>query len=249
MSRVEHFQVTANRKVAENTYVLELSGDTSGIERPGQFVNVEVPGHYLRRPLSVCDWDENTLYLLYKVFGPGTEDMTRLPEGQTLNVLSALGNGFHAPKEIKRPLVVGGGIGIAPMLALVSHLVDRGLKPQVILGFGTADEVTMVDPIESLGADVLITTIDGTVGTKGLVTDGMRDLRTAGATWDYVYACGPTPMLKAVFAQADAPGQYSMEERMACGFGACVGCVIETNEGVLRVCKEGPVFESELLPW
>lgn len=249
MGAIRTFKIAANQKVATDTYVLQLTGDTKAITTPGQFVNVEVPGFYLRRPLSVCAWEEGSLTLLYKVFGEGTEEMTRLAVGQELNVLSGLGRGFTVPEGVTGPLIVGGGVGIAPMYALVEHLLEAGITPQVVLGFGSWDEVALAPQIEALGAPVTITTADGSQGHKGFVTAGMEALKADGKTWDYVYACGPTPMLKAVYAEAGSPGQYSMEERMACGFGACAGCVIDTSDGVVRVCKEGPVFESEVLPW
>lgn len=249
MGAVQTFKVAANQKVATNTYVLQLTGNTEDITAPGQFVNVEVPGFYLRRPLSVCAWKDDSLTLLYKVFGEGSEAMTRMTLGQEVNVLSGLGQGFTVPEEVKAPLIVGGGVGIAPMYALAKHLLEQGLTPQVVLGFGSEDEVALAPQIHALGAKVTITTVDGSRGTKGFVTDGMEALAADGIEWDFVYACGPTPMLKAVYNQAGSPGQYSVEERMACGFGACAGCVIETREGVLRVCKEGPVFGSEVLQW
>lgn len=282
MGSVQLFQIASNRRIARDTYLLELDGDTVGLEHPGQFVNIEIPGFYLRRPLSVCNWRPGRLTLMYKVLGQGTAALTEIGEGTRLSVVSGLGNGFWLPQGVVRPLVVGGGIGVAPMLALVESLLADGVVPQVVLGFGSADEVALVDEIEALSLDgrgvpVTVSTVDGTRGVPGFVTDAMDVLRQEAAEqneggpagpsgaapdsaepglasglvrpWDYVYACGPTPMLKAVFATAGTPGQYSMEERMACGFGACMGCVLETTEGMQRICKEGPVFASEVLPW
>ncbi len=250
MGAVQLFEITENRRIARDTYLLELAGDTAGLTAPGQFVNVTVPGFYLRRPFSVCAWEPGHLTLMYKILGEGTAALTEIPAGHTLEVLSGLGNGFNVPDNVSSPLVVGGGIGVAPMLGLVEELLTRGTEPTVILGFGSADEIALENEIAELGARVLITTVDGSAGTPGFVTDAMRVLSEGeGVPWDYVYACGPTPMLKAVFTQANAPGQYSMEERMACGFGACMGCVMETKDGLRRICKEGPVFESEDLPW
>ena len=246
MRSIQLFQVTENRQIARDTYLLELEGDTAGLSHPGQFVNVDIPGFYLRRPLSVCAWRPGHLTLMYKILGQGTDALSNIAPSETLDVLSGLGNGFSIPEGVSTPLVVGGGIGVAPLLALTGALVKAGTKPTVIFGFGSEDEVALVEEIETLGASVSITTVDGTAGTPGFVTTAMMQ---ADATWDYVYACGPTPMLKAVFAAAGTPGQYSMEERMACGFGACMGCVLETKEGLQRVCKEGPVFYSEDLPW
>ncbi len=249
MGSVQLFKVRANQQVARATYLLELDGDTTGIDRPGQFVNVEVPGFYLRRPFSVCSWEPGRLTLLYKVLGSGTEELTHVSAGDTLNVLSGLGNGFWLPARVNNPLLVGGGIGVAPMLGLAETLVSEGVTPHVILGFGSADEVALAEELRELGLAVTISTVDGSEGVPGFVTDAMSALQGEGASWDYLYACGPTPMLKAVFAAADSPGQYSMEERMACGFGACMGCVTETDSGLQRICKEGPVFESSELPW
>ena len=247
MRSIQLFQVTENRQIARDTYLLELEGDTVGLTHPGQFVNVDIPGFYLRRPLSVCAWRPGHLTLMYKILGQGTDVLSNVVPGDTLDVLSGLGNGFSIPEGVSSPLVVGGGIGVAPLLALTEALVKEGAKPSVIFGFGSEDEVALVEEIEALGVSVSITTVDGTAGTPGFVTTAMMQ---ADATWDYVYACGPTPMLKAVFAAAaGALGQYSMEERMACGFGACMGCVLETKGGLQRVCKEGPVFHSEDLPW
>lgn len=249
MRSLQHFKVKSNRRVASGTYLMDLEGDTANLVRPGQFVNVEVPGFYLRRPFSVCSWDPGMLTLMYKTLGEGTRAMTQIPAGQLVSVLSGLGNGFDVEKAGDHPLVVGGGIGVAPMLALTEHLVQRGKTPHVVLGFGSEGEVALEDAIAELGVPVTVTTVDGSRGVKGFVTDGMDALKEGGTQWDYLFACGPTPMLKAVFQDAAVLGQYSMEERMACGFGACMGCVIETTGGVVRICKEGPVFESGVLPW
>ncbi len=248
MSSVQSFQVTANRQIARDTYFLELDGDTSDITMPGQFVNLEVPGFYLRRPLSVCDWSPGHLTLMYKVLGEGTEALTHVDVGTEMSVLSGLGNGFWLPEGASNPLLVGGGIGVAPMLGLAKYLVSQGVWPTVVLGFGNASEVALVDEIRATGVPVVVSTVDGSHGVKGFVTDAMSQLASEEG-WDYVYACGPTPMLRAVFATAGKPGQYSMEERMACGFGGCMGCTLPTAEGMVRICKEGPVFESQVLPW
>lgn len=256
MGSVQLFKIKENRQIARDTYLLELVGDTSGLVAPGQFVNVTIPGFYLRRPFSVCAWRPGLLTLMYKVLGEGTKELTKIPAGTALEVISNLGNGFKVERGVSRPLVVGGGVGVAPMLALVEALLKTGANPMVILGFGAADEVALEREISALGVEVLISTVDGSAGVPGFVTDAMAAVAAeegvAGGSvqpWDYVYACGPTPMLKAVFNLAGTPGQYSMEERMACGFGACMGCVFETKEGLQRICKEGPVFESEDLPW
>ncbi len=249
MASSQTFVVSRNRFVAEDTFWLELAGDTSGITRAGQFVNVEVPGYFLRRPFSVCDWKDGKLDLLYKILGSGTKALSQVEPGTKLEVLSGLGNGFDLGVHSEEPLLVGGGIGVAPMLALARQLVDQGKKPRVVLGFGSAAEVALRDEIEALGVPVTISTVDGSAGVKGFVTDAMANLQERGHDWDYLFACGPTPMLRAVFEQSETPGQYSLEERMACGFGACMGCVVETTGGLQRICKEGPVFESGQLPW
>lgn len=252
MRSVQVFQVIQNKRIARDTYLLQLGGDTTGLERPGQFVNVELPGSYLRRPLSVCRVTPGELTLMYKVLGAGTDRLAQIEGCPSLSVLSGLGNGFTVPRGIEKPLVVGGGIGVAPLLALVEELLAAGLMPRVIFGFGSEDEVALVDQIEELGVPVTICTVDGSAGVRGFVTDAMVqscDETLEKTPWDYVYACGPTPMLKAVHKVAGSPGQYSMEERMACGFGACMGCVIQTSNGLKRVCKEGPVFEETELPW
>lgn len=238
------FEVTANEEIAKRTYRLDLRGDTVGLTTPGQFVNVEVPGFYLRRPLSIYQVDDGHLELIYKVLGEGTDALTHVRVGSQMRVLSGLGNGFTV-QEGARPLVVGGGVGVVPLLYLVQALVAAGQEPQVILGFGSADEVFMVDELEDLGVPVLVTTVDGTLGIPGFVTDALAALEPA----DYFYTCGPTPMLRALTEATDLPGQFSLEERMACGFGACVGCVVRTRDGMQRVCKEGPVFTREELQW
>lgn len=239
------FEVAVNQRISRGTYRLELLGNTVGLTTPGQFVNVEVPGFYLRRPLSIYLVGEGRLELIYKVLGEGTEVLTEVAPGTKLRVLSGLGNGFTIHDHVSRPLVIGGGVGVVPLLYLVQELVAAGQKPQVVLGFGSADEVFMVDELEDLGVPVTVTTADGTEGVKGFVTDALPQIEPA----DYFYTCGPTPMLQALTAVTDLPGQFSLEERMACGFGACVGCVVQTRDGVQRVCKEGPVFTREELQW
>ncbi len=253
MRSVELFTVLDNVEVAQATHVMRLRGDCSGLTKPGQFVNVEVPGFYLRRPISVCFVDGDILALLYKELGQGTCAMAQIDQGAELSILSGLGNGFDVPRDMEYPLVVGGGIGIAPLYALCAELVREGKKPQVVFGFGSSSEVTLVDEIQQLGVDVALATVDGSAGTKGFVTDAIAELAGAAGgdslPWDYLYACGPDPMLHALYRSVDLPGQFSLEERMACGFGACMGCVTETLEGYKRICKEGPVFKREDLAW
>ncbi|MSS84428.1 dihydroorotate dehydrogenase electron transfer subunit [Actinomycetaceae bacterium WB03_NA08] len=242
MSADRIFEVAHNDPIARDTYVLTLNGDTSDLTTPGQFVNVEVPGFYLRRPLSVADWSAGELQLIYKVLGQGTAAMTRMSPGDQTRIISGLGNGFEIT-EAEAPLIVGGGVGVAPLFALARELLSRGQSPQVVLGFNSADEVFSAESIRELGASVAIATVDGSEGTAGFVTDALP------SRFDYFYACGPTPMLKALASATEQPGQFSLEERMACGFGACMGCVTNTVDGNQRVCKEGPVFSREELAW
>ncbi len=239
------FKIKENCEIAKNTYKMVLSGDTSGIESCGQFVNIQLPGLYLRRPISVCDYKEGSLTLIYKAVGEGTELMRELDSETELDILVGLGNGYDTAKSGDRPLLIGGGVGVPPLYALCKKLIAEGKKPTVILGFNTSDEVFCVDDFKALGARVLVATADGSLGTKGFVTDAMKEVDT----YTYFYTCGPTPMLKAVFAATATSGQFSFEERMGCGFGACMGCSCKTNFGNKRVCKDGPVFEKEEILW
>ena len=241
------YMIMENARIANNTWRMQLTGDTGKFTRPGQFVQVQVPGFYLRRPISVCDWDEKSLTLIYKAVGRGTDAMTHLKTGETVDLLTGLGNGF-AVKACK-PLLLGGGVGVPPLYKLCKELIGQGMKPAVVLGFNTQPEIFLAEEFKALGADVTVTTVDGSAGVKGFVTHGAQSLT---GTFDYVYACGPEPMLKAVFrlcAQTGVPGQLSLEERMACGFGSCMGCTIQVKSGAKRVCADGPVFETEELPW
>lgn len=239
------FNIKENYEIAKNTYKMVLSGDTSDIGGCGQFVNIQLPGFYLRRPISVCDYKDGSLTLIYKAVGEGTELMSELDCGTELDILVGLGNGYDTSKSGDRPLLLGGGVGVPPLYALCKKLIAEGKKPTVILGFNTSDEVFCVDDFKSLGARVLVATADGSIGTKGFVTDAMKEVDG----YTYFYTCGPTPMLKAVFAATVTSGQFSFEERMGCGFGACMGCSCKTNFGNKRVCKDGPVFEKEDILW
>ena len=227
-------------------YCMVLQGDTQYITHPGQFVEVELPGLYLRRPISVCDWDETTLTLIYKVVGQGTDLMSVLCEGTELDLLTGLGNGFDTSVRTRHPLLVGGGVGVPPLYKLCKQLIAEGKRPTVILGFNTADEAFYFNEFCALGIEVFVSTADGSGGTPGFVTDAMA---ANNVLYDYVYSCGPLPMLKAVAAMTPTEGQYSFEERMGCGFGACVGCSMMTKNGSKRVCKEGPVFTKEEVIW
>ena len=239
------FKIKENSKIAKNTYKMVLLGDTSGIGNCGQFVNIALEGLYLRRPISVCDYEDGVLTLIYKAVGEGTELMAKLDAGKELDILVGLGNGYDTAKSGDSPLLVGGGVGVPPLYALCKKLIADGKKPTVVLGFNTADEVFCKEDFEALGAKVLVATADGSVGTRGFVTDAMKE----AGSYTYFYTCGPMPMLKALFAATTTSGQFSFEERMGCGFGACMGCSCKTNFGNKRVCKDGPVFEKEEILW
>ena len=239
------YQIIENTPIAPGVFLLDLAGDTSMIGAPGQFCQIRIPGFYLRRPISLCDWDKDGMTLIYKAVGRGTDALSRLETGDTLDILNGLGNGYQAADCPERPVVVGGGAGIPPLYALTKALISAGKHPSVILGFNTAEEIFLLDSFHDLRADVVLTTADGSAGRKGFVTDALEESDPR-----YVFACGPLPMLKAVYKKSACPGgQYSLEERMGCGFGACMGCTIQTAAGPKRVCKEGPVFRKEELPW
>ena len=239
------FKIEKNECIAKNTYKMVLLGDTSGIGGCGQFVNIALEGYYLRRPISVCDYDADKLTLIYKAVGEGTEYMATLPAGHELDILVGLGNGYDTQKSGEAPLLLGGGVGVPPLYALCKKLIAEGKKPTVILGFNTAEEVFCREEFEALGARVLVATADGSVGTKGFVTDAMKEVEN----YTYFYTCGPLPMLKAIYNATVTSGQFSFEERMGCGFGACMGCSCKTNFGNKRICKDGPVFEKEEILW
>ena len=238
------FTVKTNEKIAKDVFLMTLSGDTSNIVSPGGFVELELPGLYLRRPISVCDVSDGILTLIYKVVGVGTDAMCKYESGVRLDVLTGLGNGFNVDADTKNPLLVGGGVGVPPLYMLCKKLIEKGASPSVILGFNTKDDVFYKDEFESLGVKVTVTTADGSYGVKGFVTDALCD-----HTYDYTYSCGPLPMLKALYERAGVDGEYSFEARMGCGFGACMGCSIPTKNGMKRVCKEGPVFKKEEIVW
>ncbi|MBE6834790.1 MAG: dihydroorotate dehydrogenase electron transfer subunit [Ruminococcaceae bacterium] len=238
------FTVKSNRFLTENVLEMILEGDTSDIKRPGQFVNIKLNGLYLRRPISVCDCKENELKIIYKTVGKGTEMMAEMSEGQRLDVLTGLGNGFNIAKSGDKPVLIGGGVGVPPMYLLCKKLIEKGVKPTVILGFNTQKEIFYKDEFESLGVKTLVTTVDGSFGIKGFVTDALK-----GVDCSYYFCCGPMPMLKAVYSACDTSGQLSFEERMGCGIGACMGCSCKTITGYKRICTEGPVLEKEEILW
>ena len=237
------FTLISNRPVAKNTYEWVLSGDTKGI-REGQFVNIKLDGFYLRRPISVCDCEGDKLTLIFKVVGDGTKVMSEAKVGEKFLILTGLGNGYNLAKSGHAPLLIGGGAGVPPMYLAAKKLVAKGVTPTVILGFNTADEVFYKDEFESLGCKVLITTADGSVGIKGFVTNAMAELE-----YTYFYTCGPLPMLRAVYNASVTDGEFSFEERMGCGFGACMGCSCETKYGYKRICRDGPVLMKEEIVW
>ena len=243
MNRVM-MKITRNQKIAEKTYFMSLEGDTSAITKPGQFVNIKLDGFFLRRPISVCDCEEGKLSIIYKVVGNGTKKMSELPVGDELDILSGLGNGYDTSKSGEKPVLIGGGAGVPPMYMLCKKLVAEGKKVTVILGFNSEKEVFGIDEFKATGAEVYVTTVDGSVGTKGFVTDGLKE-----ADYTYFYTCGPMPMFKAIEGVAKTSGQYSFEERMGCGFGACMGCTCKTKYGNKRICKDGPVLEREEIVW
>ena len=238
------FEVISNKKIAKNTYECVLSGDISDITASGQFVNITLDGFYLRRPISVCDAEGSKLTLIYKVVGKGTAKMAEMTGGEKLWILSGLGNGYDLAPAGDSPLLIGGGAGVPPMYMLCKKLVAQGKKPTVILGFGGSDEIFYKEEFEALGAKTLVTTVDGSAGIKGFVTDAME-----GLDYSYFYTCGPEPMLKAIYDKSVASGQFSFEERMGCGFGACMGCSCKTKYGNKRICKDGPVLVKEEIIW
>ena len=237
------YTIAENAPIASGVFRLRLTGDTSAITAPGQFLELKLPGFFLRRPISVCDWEENTVTLLYKVVGGGTDWLSRCTAGQTLDTLYGLGNGFDVVACGKTTLLCGGGIGAAPLYGLARRLLAAGQTPVAVLGFNTSADVFYENEFKALGVQTVIVTADGSYGVRGLVTDALPE------RFDTVCACGPLPMLKALCAKTDKPGQISLEARMGCGFGACMGCTIDTVNGPKRVCREGPVFGREEIKW
>ena len=238
------FTVTENVALTDTVYRMRLEGDTSAVTAPGQFVNLLLEGRFLRRPISVCDCEEGILTLVYKVVGSGTEQMSRMRAGDVIDILTGLGNGYDMTDAGEHPLLVGGGVGVPPLYMLAKKLRARGLRVSVILGFNTAAEVFYKDEFEALGCEVRVSTVDGSMGCKGFVTDAMD-----GIDYTYFYTCGPEPMLKALYRASTTEGQMSFEERMGCGFGACMGCSCKTLTGNKRICKEGPVMRKEEILW
>ena len=240
------FTLEHTRQLGSDIYELVLSGDTSAITAPGQFVNIALPGNFLRRPISVCNWTEHALMLLVRVVGEGTHTLVRSVPGTELDVLSGLGNGFDIVQAGSSPLLAGGGIGIAPLYGLAQRLLEQGCTPTVALGFRTGQDVFYLEEFAALGCRLLLATEDGSLGTRGFVTDCIRNVPEC----TYVFACGPLPMLRAVHSLHQLTGgQFSFEARMGCGFGACMGCTVPTANGSKRVCKDGPILYKEEIVW
>ena len=237
------FTIVSNEALTQNVYKMVLQGDTSDITAPGQFVNIQLEGLFLRRPISVCDYDEQSLTIIYKVVGKGTEALSGMKAGEQLDILTGLGNGYDLSLSGDAPVLLGGGVGVPPMYNLAKKLIALGKSVSVILGFNTASEVFFENEFKALGCSVQVTTVDGSHGTKGFVTDALPEKYT------YFYTCGPEPMLKAVYKTTSTSGQMSFEERMGCGFGACMGCSCKTLTGYKRICKEGPVMKKEEILW
>ena len=237
------FSIVSNTPLTDSVYKMVLSGGTSAITAPGQFVNIQLTGKFLRRPISVCDYDGETLTIVYKVVGKGTEQMASMTAGETLDILTGLGNGYDLAPAGDRPVLLGGGVGVPPLYHLAKRLLALGKEVTVVLGFNTASEIFYEKEFQALGCKVFVTTVDGSYGKKGFVTDALPE------DYTYFYTCGPEPMLKAVYRTTNTSGQMSFEQRMGCGFGACMGCSCKTLTGNKRICKEGPVMRKEEILW
>ena len=237
------FEIQENVRLVPGVFRMKLKGDTSAITATGQFVNIQLDGMFLRRPISVCDVEGDVLTIIYKVVGKGTAAMSRMEKGQ-LDILTGLGNGYDLEAAGEKPVLLGGGVGVPPMYLLARKLIAAGKKPTVILGFNKAEEIFYEDAFKALGCETLVTTVDGSYGIKGFVTDALKQV-----AYTHFYTCGPEPMLKAVYKASTTSGQMSFEERMGCGFGACMGCSCKTLTGYKRICKDGPVMRKEEILW
>ena len=238
------FEITENTKIAKDVFKMRLAGDTSGITGAGQFVNIKIDGFFLRRPISVCDFNENELLIIYKVVGKGTDRMSGLEAGQKLDLLTGLGNGYDLTVKTDKPVLIGGGVGVPPLYKLAKELKKQGKKVSVILGFYSKEEIYFVKEFKEIADRVLVCTADGTYGVKGFVTDALCDV-----DYDYFFTCGPEPMFRALEKTVKTSGQFSFEQRMGCGFGACMGCTCKTLTGNKRICREGPVLFREEIIW
>ena len=240
------YKISCNKEIALRTMSMRLEGDSSSFSKGGQFADIAIDGYFLRRPIAVTEWDSDGFSIIYKIVGKGTESLSRLKAGQELDVLTGLGNGFDASLCDRRALLVSGGLGASPLFSLARELIASGKEVTVVMGFNKADEVILTDEYKALGAEVLVITMDGSVGLKGLVTDGIA---TLGKSFDHFYTCGPKVMMKAVCKALDIPGEASLEERMGCGCGICYGCTCHTTKGPRRICADGPVFSKEDIIW
>ncbi len=238
------FTILENQPLTDTVFRMRLAGDTGDISAPGQFVNIRLDGLFLRRPISVCDYGDDCLTLIYKVVGSGTAKMRDMHPGATLDLLTGLGNGYDLALSGDHPVVIGGGVGVPPLYGLAKRLIAQGKSVTAILGFNTESEIFYADAFRALGCETIVTTADGSFGAKGFVTDAMP-----GLSYSHFYACGPEPMLKAVYRASRTSGQLSFEERMGCGFGACMGCTCQTIAGPKRICKDGPVMRKEEILW
>ena len=238
------FRIIENKQLTATVWQMKLEGEVTGITRPGQFVQLKLPEFYLRRPISVCDWTDTTLTLVYKVVGQGTEAMAKMQPGFEMDVLTGLGNGFDTSLCGDKPLLIGGGVGLTPMIGLCRQLLAEGKHPTVLAGFNNESEVFLREEVEAMGAPFVLATVDGSAGVKGFVTDATKDI-----DFTDICACGPLPMFKAIMNASDKPAQLSFEERMGCGFGACMGCTIKVKGGYKRVCKDGPVLDRDEVLW
>lgn len=246
MYKKDTYKILTNEPLTDAVWRMTLAGDTQWIAAPGQFVNIALEGRYLRRPISVCDYDDSSITLIYKVVGGGTEQMSHMAPGMQLDLLTGLGNGFSTGNDVRRPLLVGGGVGVPPLYNLAKVLLAAGKPVQVVLGFNTASEVFYEEEFRSLGCEVTVATVDGSQGVEGFVTTAIAEKEL---DFDYFYACGPLPMLRALCDAVQQDGQLSFEERMGCGFGACMGCSCKTKYGNKRICKEGPVLTKGEVIW
>lgn len=244
MRKIENYEIVSNIKLTKDIYEMRLKGDTSWIVNPGQFINIQIPDKYLRRPISICDWNDEELVIIYKVVGKGTRYLASCQKGEVLEALVGLGNGFSL--DDKHTLLIGGGVGIPPIYGACHQLVNKGIKPIVILGYQKQEDSFYIDKFKALNATVYVCTDDGSLGTKGFVSDVMKQEGLCDISY---LTCGPLGMLKAIYHTSNVNGQISLEERMGCGFGTCMGCSLETKYGPKRVCREGPVFNSEELLW
>ena len=242
MYKQDIYEIISNEPLTRDVFKMILKGDTQYITAPGQFINLKLEGKFLRRPISVCDYDGETVTIIYKVVGEGTKQMSEMKSGDKIDCITGLGNGYDISKS-KKPLVIGGGVGVPPMYHLTKRLIEAGQTPTVILGFNTKSEIFYEDAFKALDAEVIVATADGSYGVKGFVTDAMPE------DYDYFYTCGPMPMFRAIENKVKTSGQYSFEERMGCGFGACMGCSCKTKYGYKRICKDGPVLEREEIIW